>query len=111
MLVGAGRGGRTPTTLRSADFESAASASSAIPALHGKCQCKLPFSIRTTGVHRTGDRVPAPPVYSLSEYNPHEQVQFARMSPSHIYDSNVLEEVGGSMGSPWLEAFSVSHKR
>ena len=29
---GAGRGGRTPTTLRSADFESAASASSAIPA-------------------------------------------------------------------------------
>ena len=32
-LIGAGRGGRTPTTLRSADFESAASASSAIPAL------------------------------------------------------------------------------
>ena len=32
MLNGAGRGGRTPTTLRSADFESAASASSAIPA-------------------------------------------------------------------------------
>ena len=31
-LIGAGRGGRTPTTLRSADFESAASASSAIPA-------------------------------------------------------------------------------
>src|ERR1700678_3674962 len=31
-LYGAGRGGRTPTTLRSADFESAASASSAIPA-------------------------------------------------------------------------------
>ncbi len=32
---GAGRGGRTPTTLRSADFESAASASSAIPAWGG----------------------------------------------------------------------------
>jgi len=31
-VIGAGRGGRTPTTLRSADFESAASASSAIPA-------------------------------------------------------------------------------
>ena len=30
--VGAGRGGRTPMTRRSADFESAASASSAIPA-------------------------------------------------------------------------------
>jgi hypothetical protein len=32
IILGAGRGGRTPTTLRSADFESAASASSAIPA-------------------------------------------------------------------------------
>ena len=32
QIVGAGRGGRTPMTLRSADFESAASASSAIPA-------------------------------------------------------------------------------
>ena len=32
FTYGAGRGGRTPTTLRSADFESAASASSAIPA-------------------------------------------------------------------------------
>ena len=32
ILYGAGRGGRTPMTLRSADFESAASASSAIPA-------------------------------------------------------------------------------
>ncbi len=32
IIFGAGRGGRTPTTLRSADFESAASASSAIPA-------------------------------------------------------------------------------
>src|SRR6202044_1635333 len=31
--LGAGRGGRTPTRLPSADFESAASASSAIPAL------------------------------------------------------------------------------
>src|SRR5262249_29845343 len=31
-FVGAGRGGRTPMTRRSADFESAASASSAIPA-------------------------------------------------------------------------------
>ena len=31
--LGAGRGNRTPMTLRSADFESAASASSAIPAL------------------------------------------------------------------------------
>ncbi len=35
IWVGAGRGGRTPTTLRSADFESAASASSAIPAWGG----------------------------------------------------------------------------
>ena len=34
FIYGAGRGGRTPMTLRSADFESAASASSAIPALH-----------------------------------------------------------------------------
>ena len=33
MPIGAGRGGRTPTRLPSADFESAASASSAIPAL------------------------------------------------------------------------------
>jgi hypothetical protein len=32
--IGAGRGGRTPTRLPSADFESAASASSAIPAWH-----------------------------------------------------------------------------
>ena len=32
-IFGAGRGGRTPTRLPSADFESAASASSAIPAL------------------------------------------------------------------------------
>jgi hypothetical protein len=32
-LYGAGRGSRTPKTRRSADFESAASASSAIPAL------------------------------------------------------------------------------
>jgi hypothetical protein len=32
-FAGAGRGNRTPMTLRSADFESAASASSAIPAL------------------------------------------------------------------------------
>ena len=31
-LLGAGRGSRTPKTRRSADFESAASASSAIPA-------------------------------------------------------------------------------
>jgi hypothetical protein len=31
--LGAGRGSRTPKTRRSADFESAASASSAIPAL------------------------------------------------------------------------------
>jgi hypothetical protein len=34
-IVGAGRGSRTPKTRRSADFESAASASSAIPALRG----------------------------------------------------------------------------
>jgi hypothetical protein len=34
-IYGAGRGSRTPKTRRSADFESAASASSAIPALHG----------------------------------------------------------------------------
>src|SRR5205807_734048 len=34
--VGAGRGSRTPKTRRSADFESAASASSAIPA-SGRC--------------------------------------------------------------------------
>jgi hypothetical protein len=34
VYAGAGRGGRTPTRLPSADFESAASASSAIPALH-----------------------------------------------------------------------------
>jgi integrase len=33
--IGAGRGSRTPKTRRSADFESAASASSAIPALRG----------------------------------------------------------------------------
>src|SRR5580658_4817908 len=33
ICVGAGRGSRTPKTRRSADFESAASASSAIPAL------------------------------------------------------------------------------
>ena len=33
--AGAGRGSRTPKTRRSADFESAASASSAIPALRG----------------------------------------------------------------------------
>jgi hypothetical protein len=32
LNAGAGRGGRTPMTRRSADFESAASASSAIPA-------------------------------------------------------------------------------
>ena len=32
IVFGAGRGGRTPMTLRSADFESAASASSTIPA-------------------------------------------------------------------------------
>ena len=31
-MIGAGRGGRTPTTLRSADFESATSANSVIPA-------------------------------------------------------------------------------
>ena len=50
-LIGAGRGGRTPMTLRSADFESAASASSTIPAhgadrviLHGFSQENLPFS-------------------------------------------------------------------
>jgi hypothetical protein len=35
VCVGAGRGSRTPKTRRSADFESAASASSAIPALRG----------------------------------------------------------------------------
>ncbi len=34
-FIGAGRGGRTPTRLPSADFESAASASSAIPACLG----------------------------------------------------------------------------
>src|SRR5271154_7384716 len=34
VYLGAGRGGRTPTRLPSADFESAASASSAIPARH-----------------------------------------------------------------------------
>jgi hypothetical protein len=34
IYSGAGRGGRTPTRLPSADFESAASASSAIPARH-----------------------------------------------------------------------------
>ena len=33
--AGAGRGSRTPKTRRSADFESAASASSAIPAWEG----------------------------------------------------------------------------
>jgi hypothetical protein len=35
FYCGAGRGSRTPKTRRSADFESAASASSAIPALRG----------------------------------------------------------------------------
>src|SRR5450631_2197302 len=34
--IGAGRGSRTPKTRRSADFESAASASSAIPAFGGR---------------------------------------------------------------------------
>ena len=44
-LVGAGRGGRTPTTLRSADFESAASASSAIPAWGGYLLQKVLHSL------------------------------------------------------------------
>ena len=35
ICTGAGRGSRTPKTRRSADFESAASASSAIPAQEG----------------------------------------------------------------------------
>ena len=39
VLYGAGRGGRTPMTRRSADFESAASASSTIPALFCYCFC------------------------------------------------------------------------
>jgi hypothetical protein len=39
ILAGAGRGSRTPKTRRSADFESAASASSAIPALGRPSHC------------------------------------------------------------------------
>jgi hypothetical protein len=38
LMIGAGRGGRTPTGRSPADFESAASASSAIPALDLICQ-------------------------------------------------------------------------
>jgi Amino acid permease len=38
-IYGAGRGGRTPTRLPSADFESAASASSAIPAFYRQIDC------------------------------------------------------------------------
>ncbi len=50
---GAGRGGRTPTRLPSADFESAASASSAIPALepgrpNGCCICSSALAISYT---------------------------------------------------------------
>ncbi len=41
IIVGAGRGGRTPTRLPSADFESAASASSAIPAYPSTTQNAL----------------------------------------------------------------------
>ncbi len=47
MLYGAGRGGRTPMTRRSTDFESVASASSAIPA-QGR------FLNITTSAHRRG---------------------------------------------------------
>jgi hypothetical protein len=41
ILVGAGRGSRTPKGRSPADFESAASASSAIPAKEG--ELRLPF--------------------------------------------------------------------
>ncbi len=45
-IRGAGRGGRTPMTLRSADFESAASASSAIPAQRNDEAGKPPLDER-----------------------------------------------------------------
>src|ERR1700691_5564075 len=62
---GAGRGGRTPTTLRSADFESAASASSAIPAMgrdvvsiaSALCPANRAKRNRTPGQDWIGERV------------------------------------------------------
>jgi hypothetical protein len=48
-LAGAGRGGRTPTKLPSADFESAASASSAIPALDGLSMSNEASWLKTPG--------------------------------------------------------------
>ena len=48
--VGAGRGSRTPKTRRSADFESAASASSAIPAREGSFNCRI--SVANQGLVR-----------------------------------------------------------
>jgi hypothetical protein len=51
---GAGRGGRTPMTLRSADFESAASASSAIPARGGIPFSKYRTALGAQGVPRGG---------------------------------------------------------
>ena len=56
--LGAGRGGRTPTRLPSADFESAASASSAIPALNPK----LPFISYLVRPYRPA---PAEPITSV----------------------------------------------
>jgi hypothetical protein len=56
-FYGAGRGGRTPTTLRSADFESAASASSAIPALGGAVSLtRTPYSPHFGRMQRHIDR-------------------------------------------------------
>jgi hypothetical protein len=76
---GAGRGGRTPTRLPSADFESAASASSAIPANPYK-QLICRYLIRPCQAHiqRTG-----PTVSVLVQLRRLVQIQY-RIGPAQL---------------------------
>jgi hypothetical protein len=64
---GAGRGSRTPKTRRSADFESAASASSAIPALVASAPILRPILHHTLRYARTIKRVTVQQSVSLLE--------------------------------------------
>src|SRR5277367_2717563 len=80
LTYGAGRGGRTPTRLPSADFESAASASSAIPAYpsttqnaesHSHLLCHVLISARTM----------RPYFPSSIAYQPHRSLNSATATP------------------------------
>jgi hypothetical protein len=84
-LVGAGRGNRTPMKLPSADFESAASASSAIPASkEGKSSIAYsPISEKPLPHSLSRASLPNLPIHFSQHSQPQLGVRLAQFQPLH----------------------------